>query len=195
MGREYRDTYYQQRLTPLEFLYEERHLQRLYEADDVNSQFVQSVVCEEFEKQLNEAALQKVVMNGSVVPLIDKAKHDQIRERVAKLHKVFYQGDPLTDLEVDIERMYVNEKNEKMAAYTKRKSLRYKVRWTISDLNKHQDQVNYRMNDPEYFGTTKPRFAPLDLDKALACMYTHMDIQKTSKVRRAISWMTDTRAF
>jgi hypothetical protein len=26
MGREYRDTYYQQRLTPLEFLYEERHL-------------------------------------------------------------------------------------------------------------------------------------------------------------------------
>lgn len=29
------------------------------------------------------------------------------------------------------------------------------------------------MIDPEYFGTTKPRFAPLDLDKALACMYTH----------------------
>lgn len=156
---------------------------------------MQSVVCEEFEKQLNEAVLQKVVMNGSVVPLIDKAKHDQIKERVSKLHKVFYQGDTLTDLEVDIERMYVNEKNEKMAAYTKRKSLRYKVRWTISDLNKHQDQVNYRMNDPEYFGTTKPRFAPLDLDKALSCMYTHMDIQKTSKVRRAISWMTDTRAF
>lgn len=54
-------------------------MERLYEADDVNSQFVQSVVCEEFEKPLNEAVLQKVVMNGSVVPLIDKAKHDQIR--------------------------------------------------------------------------------------------------------------------
>jgi hypothetical protein len=55
MGRDYRDLYYQQRLAPLEVLYEERHLERLYEADDVNSQFVQSVVCEEYEKQLLDA--------------------------------------------------------------------------------------------------------------------------------------------
>jgi hypothetical protein len=195
MGLEYRDTYYQQRLTPLEILYEERHLERLYEADDVNSQFVQSVVCEEFEKQLHDAITQKVVMNGSVVPLIEKSKHDAIKDRVSKIHKIFYSGDPLTNLEIDIERMYVNEKHEKMAAYSKRKSLRYKVRWTISDLNKHQDQINYRMNEPEYFGTAKPKFAPLDLDNALECMYTHMDILKTSKLRRALSWMTDTRAF
>lgn len=32
------------------------------------------------------------------------------------------------------------------------------------------------MNDPEYFGTTKPKFAPLDLDQALVNMQTHMDI-------------------
>lgn len=32
------------------------------------------------------------------------------------------------------------------------------------------------MNEPEYFGTTKPRFDPLNLDTALECMYTHMDI-------------------
>jgi len=180
MGHDYKDIYYQQRLVPLEILYDERHLERLFEADDVNSQYVQSVVSEEFEKPMNEAILQKVVMNGSVVPLIEKTKHDAIREKVAKLHRVFYQGDPLTAFEEDVERIYVNDKHEKVAAYTKRKSLRYKVRWTISDLNKHQDQANYRMNDPEYFGTTKPRFGPLDLDKALECMYTHMDIQKTS---------------
>lgn len=78
-------------------------------------------------------------MNGSVVSLLDKAKHDKIRESVSKIHSVFYNGDPLTDLELDIERMYVNEKAEKVAAYSKRKSLRYKVRWTVSDLNKHQD--------------------------------------------------------
>ncbi len=122
---------------PLEFLYDERHLERLYEADDVNSQYVQSVVCEEFEKQMHEAIMQKVLMNGSVVSLIDKPKHDQIREKVDKLHKIFYQGDPLTEFELDVERMYVNEKHEKVAAYAKRKSLRYKVRWTISDLNRH----------------------------------------------------------
>jgi 2-hydroxy-3-keto-5-methylthiopentenyl-1-phosphate phosphatase len=55
------------------------------------------------------------------------------------MHSIFYNGDPLTDLEVDIERMYVNAKSEKVVAYGKRKSLRYKVRWTISDLNRHQD--------------------------------------------------------
>ena len=76
-------------------------------------------------------------MNGSVVPLIEKAKHDAIRKKVNALHKIFYNGDPLTAFEEDIERMYVNDKHEKVAAYNKRKSLRYKVRWSISDLNKH----------------------------------------------------------
>ena len=51
------------------------------------------------------------------------------------------------------------------------------------------------MNDPEYFGNTKPIFTPLDLDKALECMHTHMDIQKSSSLRRAMTWFTDTRAF
>jgi hypothetical protein len=75
---------------PLEFLYEDRHLDRLFEADDVNSQYVQSVVSEEFEKQMHEAIAQKVVMNGSVVAMMDKAKHDRIRDKVNALHKVFY---------------------------------------------------------------------------------------------------------
>lgn len=76
-------------------------------------------------------------MNGSVVAMIDKAKHDEIRDKTRKLHNVFYNGDEQTELELDIERMYVNAKSEKVAAYTKRKSLRYKVRWTVSDLNRH----------------------------------------------------------
>ncbi len=131
------DLYYQQRLAPLEILYDERHLERLYEADDVNSQYVQSVVAEEYEKPMLDAIMQKVIMNGSVVAMVDKNKHDAIREKVKRLNRAFYQGEELTQYEQDIERMYVNEKHEKVAAYTKRKSLRFKVRWTISDLNKH----------------------------------------------------------
>ena len=80
---------------------------------------------------------------------------------------MFYFGDPLTTLENDSERMYINEKMEKWSLYQKRKSLRYKVKWTVSDLNRFQDQVNYRMNDPEYFGTTRAQFAPMELDNAL----------------------------
>jgi hypothetical protein len=51
------------------------------------------------------------------------------------------------------------------------------------------------MNEPEFFGTPKALFEPMDLDQALEHMYVHMDIQKTSKVRRALTWFTDTKAF
>jgi hypothetical protein len=45
--------------------------------------------------------------------------------------------------------------------------MRFKVVWTVSDLNRYQDQINYRMMDPEYFGTSKPEFHPFDLDNAI----------------------------
>lgn len=78
-------------------------------------------------------------MNGSVVPMVERPTYAEIKKKVDALHDVFYNGDPQTDFEQDLERMYVNEKHEKVAAYSKRKSLRYKVRWTVSDLNRHQD--------------------------------------------------------
>ena len=70
MGPAYKQTYFQQRLVPLETLYNEKHLQRLSESEGINSQFIQTVTCEEYEKQMYEAILQKQVMNGSVVDLI-----------------------------------------------------------------------------------------------------------------------------
>jgi len=73
--------------------------------------------------------------------------------------------------------------------------MRFKVQWTISDLNRYQDQENYRMNDPEYFGTAKPLFNPFDLDKAMTCLKTHQEIKQTSSIRKAISYFTDTKAI
>lgn len=78
-------------------------------------------------------------MNGSTVDSIDKPKHDKIRDQAAELTHAFYQGEKLTSFESDIERMYISAKLEKHQAYQKRKSMRYKVRWTVSDLNKYQD--------------------------------------------------------
>lgn len=80
MGREYKDIYYQQRLVPMEYLYEDKHLVRLYDADAVNSQYVQSITCEEYEKQMYEALLQKIIMNGSVPAMIDKPRDDAIKK-------------------------------------------------------------------------------------------------------------------
>ena len=78
-------------------------------------------------------------MNGSVVSLLDNNKHEKIREKVNELMKIFYDGEKLSDLEIDIERQYVAAKYEKHQNYKNRKSIRYKVRWTVSDLNRYQD--------------------------------------------------------
>jgi len=123
-----------------------------------------------------EAVLQKKVVNGSVPAMSDRRKSKEIGEQCQRWVDTFYEGDKLSPLETDIERMYVSEKLDKHRNYQKAKSFRYKVRWTVSDLNRYQDQKNYRMNDQEYFGQPKPKFVPFDLDAALNCMYVHQDI-------------------
>ena len=137
------------------------------------------------------AALKKRVMNGSVVPMLEKPRHDAINAKLATLFTTFYQGDALTNLEKDIERQYINQKCQKMQAYTTKKSKSNKTHWTISDLNRYQDQKNYRMNDMEYFGHTKPEFEPYDLDKALELVSVFQDIDQASRFRRAMTWLKE----
>ena len=173
MGENYRHVYYQQKLAPGETLYDAKHMQRLYDADAVNTQFIHSMVCEEYEKNLIEEVMKKRIMNGSVPTYLDEKTHSEINQQTDYWTKVFYEGLPLTDFEIDVQRMYLAAKVLKHTKYDKRKTQRFKVRWTVSDLNLYQDQSNYRMNDPEYFGTAKPQFFPFDLDKALECMYIH----------------------
>lgn len=94
------------------------------------------MVFEEYEKQLYDAFLSKVVCNGSMVSMIDYPKQEKIRQQVNDIISVFYNGDPLTPFESDIEKRYISEKLTKMSKYAKRKSMRYKVKWTASDLNR-----------------------------------------------------------
>ena len=82
-------------------------------------------------------AMQKKVMNGSVVPLLDKPKHDQIEARLGELKDIFYNGDKLSPLEIDIERQYLAEKFTKQSAYKDKPIIKYKTVWTISDLNRY----------------------------------------------------------
>jgi hypothetical protein len=64
-----------------------------------------------------EAVMQKQVMNGSVVPILEKPNHDKVRSQTSALVDVFYRGDKLSPLEQDIERMYISEKLEKHQNY------------------------------------------------------------------------------
>jgi hypothetical protein len=84
-----------------------------------------------------EEILKKRVMNGSVVSLIDKPKHDQLVDQTSAHADVFYNGDKLTPYEIELERMYIDAKLTKHNEYKKRKVMRYKVKWTVSDLNCH----------------------------------------------------------
>lgn len=58
-------------------------------------------------------------MNGSVVPLLEKPKADEIADKCKRMVDTFYQGDELTELERDTERMYIAEKFEKRRKYDK----------------------------------------------------------------------------
>ena len=82
-------------------------------------------------------AMQKKVMNGAVVPLLDKPKHDKIQAKLDQYKDIFYNGDPLTPLEIDIERQYMAEKFQKQSAYKDKPITKYKTVWTISDLNRY----------------------------------------------------------
>ena len=76
-------------------------------------------------------------MNGSVVSLLDKPKHDQIVAQTEAYADIFYNGEPLTNFELEVERMYVDAKLSKHNEYKRRRASRFKVKWTITDLNRH----------------------------------------------------------
>jgi len=135
--------------------------------------------------------MQKRVMNGSVVPMLEKPKHDAIVNKIDKMLDTFYNGDKLTDLELDIERQYLAVKYQKMSAYSEKTLSKNKTVWTISDLNRYQDQKNYRMIDFEYFGNSRPEFEQFDLDKALEMIPIYQDIKKDGKIKRAMTWLKD----
>ena len=92
MGEDYRHVYYQQRLAPGESLYETKHMQRLYDQDAVNSQFIHSMVCEDYEKNMIDEILQKRIMNGSVVSSLDAGNQLKLREQTDYWNKIFYEG-------------------------------------------------------------------------------------------------------
>lgn len=80
LGSGYKHAYYTQRLVPGEFLYDDKTMKRLYESDAINTQFLHSMYCEEYEKNLIEEMMQKRLINGSVVLLEDTPKKDQIEK-------------------------------------------------------------------------------------------------------------------
>ena len=102
LGKEYSHVYYQQRLAPGDSLYTNTMMEKLYSTEQVNSQFMHALLCEDYEKSLIEEIMQKRVMNGSVPSQIDLPKQREIDDKTTALQKVFYDGEPLSDFEYDL---------------------------------------------------------------------------------------------
>ena len=47
--------------------------------------------------------------------MVDKPNHDRILKQSAELVRIFYKGDKLTNFELDIERMYISAKMDKLS--------------------------------------------------------------------------------
>lgn len=90
MGDAYRQVYFQQRLAFSEFQYDEKHLERLYANENINSQFLHSIYFQDYEKNMAAECMQKQVMNGAVVPLLDKPAHDKIKASIRHYRSIFY---------------------------------------------------------------------------------------------------------
>lgn len=57
LGDSYRHVYYQQRLAPGEVMYDTKHMERLYNTDDVNTQFFHAMTCQDYEKNMIEEVM------------------------------------------------------------------------------------------------------------------------------------------
>lgn len=134
-------------------------------------------------------------MNGQVVSLVDYNEHEALRKKADKIYDIFYNGDKLSGFERDVERRYLAAKLEKLNKYKKAKTERYKVRWTISDINRFQEHENYRMTDPEFLAKARPEFSYFSMDESIKHLYTYLDIRNVGRIRRFWVWLTEMRIY
>jgi hypothetical protein len=193
--QDYKDSLYLQKLVPMDRLLTESHMSKMYDFDNMNSQYFITLFAEEYEKPLFEAYHSKILMNGQVVSTGDYNQFVALRKKADKIFDIFYDGEKLTGFERDIERRYLAEKMSKLAKYQKSKSERYKVRWTLSDINRFQEQDNYRMTDPDFLAKPRPIFSHFSMDDSLKHLYTYLDIRNISKLRRVWVWLTEMRIY
>ena len=192
---DYKDSLYLQKLVPIDRLLTENHMVRMYEYDTVNSQYIMTIFCEEYEKNLYEAYAKKILMNGQVVGWGEYNQFVNLKRKADEIFDIFYNGEKLTSFERDLERKYLTLKLDKLAKYNKSKSMRNKVRWTLSDINRFQEQEDYRMTDMEYLSKPRPIYSKFNMDESAKHLYTYMDIQKYSRIRKTWVWLTEMSHF
>jgi hypothetical protein len=94
-------------------LYELDQIKYMKSIGNIDTAYWISCFFEDYEKNVIDSALEKVIISGRVVHSEDKILYDELKNKIESLMKIFYEGDLMTPFEREIERMYLMMKQGK----------------------------------------------------------------------------------
>ena len=118
-------------------------VKRQFERGLINTQYMMSCNLEKHFKPFLDTVLDKVVMNGDVVPMKDSKKDEKLKSKAKSLYRRFFYGDDVSALELVIEKSYLGSKQVKNATYVRTDRPLYASVWTRSEQKRGQDIVNW----------------------------------------------------
>jgi hypothetical protein len=114
-----------------------------YERGLINTQYVMGCNLENHFKPFLDTVLDKIVMNGDVVPMKDSKKDEKLKSHAKSLYRRFFYGDNLSKMEIVIEKQYLLGKQVKNAQYLRNERSFFASVWTRSEQKRGQDVVNW----------------------------------------------------
>jgi len=183
---EVKDSLNQQRLVFMKKLLEHERLQKMSDANDMNSQYLMSITLEEHLKPLFDEYLKKVLVNGQVVPMKKLEEYNQIVNDCKKVYMRFFFGDELTELEKDIESRYLLTKQGKYMKYLASERPQFKCIWTYTQQRRLEQMKNYISRDLKYYDDFRPVYEEMNLESKLDNVYETMKINDDSLKRKVI---------
>ena len=89
------------------------------------------------------------------------------RHRLIQLHRTFYFGDGMSDIESAVEQRYLTVKNYKFERFLKTNSSLFKQVYTEANLRRQLGNANPVIRDVDYFDDLKDLYEVNDCYKAL----------------------------
>lgn len=106
-----------QKLMNFKTLLNNERLLNFSKTAEIDSIYIISICCEQHFKGMIDQYLQKVLLNGRVVPMHEYNDYTKMKSKVLALYRKFFYGDPITFFERNIEKKYLAAKQNKWMRY------------------------------------------------------------------------------
>lgn len=98
-------------------LLDNARLLNLSKTAEIDSKYIMSICCEQHYKGMIDRYLEKVLVNGSVVPFEEYKEYEKIKAKVFALYRKFFYGDHISMFERNIEKRYLAAKQKKWVRF------------------------------------------------------------------------------